>query len=59
MGKEFVMNDEDLRKIAEFDSRENTSAALFNNLYSWASGSQEANTAEVQKASPYSSFHCA
>ncbi len=50
MGKEFVMNDEDLRKIAEFDSRENTSAALFNNLYSWASGSQEANTAEVQKA---------
>lgn len=46
------MNNEnnDLKKIAERDFRSLTSAALFNNLYWWASGSQEAPKEEVQKA---------
>lgn len=45
------MNNENiaLRKTAEYDFRKLTSAALFNNLYWWASGSQEANKEEAQK----------
>lgn len=46
------MNNEniELRKAAERDFRNSTSAALYNNLYWWASGSQEANEEEVQQA---------
>lgn len=46
------MNNEniELRKAAERDFRNITSAALYNNLYWWASGSQEANEEEVQQA---------
>lgn len=40
----------ELRKAAEHDFRSLTSAALFNNLYWWASGSQKVNQEEVQRA---------
>ena len=40
----------ELRKVAEHDFRSLTSAALFNNLYWWASGSQKVNQEEVQRA---------
>lgn len=46
------MNNEniELMKVAERDFKNLTSAALFNNLYWWASGNQEANKEELQKA---------
>ena len=46
------MNNEmtELRKATEREFRNLASAALFNNLYWWASGSQEANKEELQKA---------
>lgn len=40
----------DLRKAVEYDFRSLASIALFNNLYWWASDSQEANKEDVQKA---------
>ncbi len=40
----------ELRKAAEREFRNLTSAALFNNLYWWASGSQKANKEELQEA---------
>lgn len=40
----------ELMKAAEQDFRDIASAALFNNLYWWASGSHEANQEDVKKA---------
>lgn len=46
------MNNEnvELRKVVEREFRNLASVALYNNLYWWASGSQEINKDELQKA---------